>query len=448
MTVKRKKNKGISLRTVQLWLTIGAVIVSGLMFYATYDLSASFRRLTEQSEQQITLRKAARGLMEASDYLTEKAQRFSVQGDMRLLDEYFEEAFETNRREKAVSTMAAVEDIAVPLAELQAAMETSVSLMNREYYAMRLVIEAKGYTDYPEQLRSVKLSDEDQALSPEEKMQLAAEMLHDYGYYRQKDRIRDKMGACLNELERISYNSDESALETLREQMMYLRLSIALFIVAVLFLVWLTAHLGIRPILNAVERIKADRPSPEAGAKEFRYLAQTYNKMYEAYKDSLEHLSFKASHDELTGAYNRSGYELLLSSIDLNTTCMMMFDVDNFKSINDTYGHEVGDKVLVKLVRLLKSNFRADDYICRIGGDEFVVFMEHSNEILHTQIVSKIERINQELNGPNDGLPPITMSVGVVHGTDATDARDLLKKADQTMYQAKQNGKNTYAFYG
>ena len=127
--------------------------------------------------------------------------------------------------------------------------------------------------------------------------------------------------------------------------------------------------------------------------------------MYEVYKRSLANLNFKASHDELTGAYNRSGYELLLSSIDLGSTTMMLFDVDNFKTINDTYGHEVGDKVLTRLVQVLKKNFRFDDYICRIGGDEFVVFIE------------------------------------------AADAADLFEKTDAAMYQAKQNGKRTYKFY-
>ena len=101
--------------------------------------------------------------------------------------------------------------------------------------------------------------------------------------------------------------------------------------------------------------------------------------MYAAYKKSLDSLNFKASHDELTGAYNRFGYDLLVSNIDLNNSYMMLLDVDNFKNINDTYGHETGDKVLVRLVEILRKNFRMDDYICRIGGDEFVIFMVHSS---------------------------------------------------------------------
>ncbi|MBR4720746.1 MAG: GGDEF domain-containing protein [Clostridia bacterium] len=445
--VKHDEQKGISLRTVHIWLIIGAIIISGIMFYSTYDLSSSFYRITATSEEQIALRKAARELMEASDYLTERVQRFSVQGDIRFMNEYFKEVYETKHREEAILTMSGVSGAEVALAELQAAMDESVLLMNRECYAMRLVVEAKGYSDYPQEIQSVKLSDEDQALAPQEKMRRATIMVHDNGYYERKERIREKMGASLDELEQMYYSTDASALESLRDEMLVLRLSITLLIAGVFFLVWLTSRLGIHPVLNAVEHIKADSTIPEVGANEFRYLANAYNKMYYAYKSSLEHLNFKASHDELTGAYNRSGYELILSSIDFSSTYMLLFDVDNFKTINDTYGHEAGDKALIKLVRILKSNFRDDDYICRIGGDEFVVFMGHSANTQSRQILSKIEKINKELTESNEELPPISISVGIAHGKNADSAEDWFAKADEAMYQAKQNGKHTYAFY-
>jgi len=75
------------------------------MFYSTFHLAVSFQRLTHATEEQIELRKAARELMDASDYLTEKVQRFTVQGDTKFLDEYFTEAFETNRREEAIEEL-------------------------------------------------------------------------------------------------------------------------------------------------------------------------------------------------------------------------------------------------------------------------------------------------------------------------------------------------------
>ncbi|MER2152302.1 MAG: GGDEF domain-containing protein [Candidatus Limivicinus sp.] len=444
--MKVKMDKGISLRTTHLILVIVAIIVSGLMFYATFHLSVSFRNMAQATEEQIELRKAARELMDASDYLTEKVQRFTVNGDMRFLEEYFTEAFETNRREEAVNTMSVVSGNEDALRNLQEAMDGSLELMNLEYYAMRLVIDAKGYSDYPDVLRSVMISDEDRALSGEEKMRRAVEIVLGDEYYEQKDRIRQNMKASLDELERMAYDTDAATLESFSKEMAFVRVIISIQIISIFIIVWLTARLGIHPVLNAVERIKADSPIPEVGANEFRYLARAYNKMYEVYKSSLERLNFKASHDELTGAYNRAGYDLLLSSLDLSSTYMLLFDVDNFKSINDTYGHEVGDKVLVKLVQVMKKNFRSDDYICRIGGDEFVVFMVHATEQQKNLIASKIEKINQEMTDPKDGLPPASISVGITYGAEAEDAEVLFEKADAAMYHSKQSGKSTYTF--
>ncbi len=446
MMRKQNPETGISLRTIHFWLIAGSVILCSLMFYSTYHLSESFRHLTEASEEQIELRKAARELMDASDYLTENVQRFTVSGDQKFLDQYFQEAFEANHREEAISRMSGRTEAEAALQKLQAAMDNSVRLMEREYYAMRLVIEAKGLKGYPEVLDSVVLSAEDQALSADLKMRKATEMVLDDAYYAQKEEIRTNMKASLDELEQMAYDTDSSALEALRDEMLFVRIVIILQTIGIIFMVWLTSRLGIHPVLNAVERIKADSPIPEVGANEFRYLARAYNKMYEVYKNSLEHLNFKASHDELTGAYNRTGYELLLSSIDLKSTYMMLFDVDNFKTINDTYGHETGDKALVKLVQILKKNFRSDDYICRIGGDEFVVFMVHATEMQHELIVQKIDQINKDLSSPNDGLPPMSISVGIVHGTEAADSESLFEKTDEAMYQAKKKGKGTYSF--
>jgi len=445
--LKQRSSDGISLRTIHLWLMIGAALMAALMMYTTFQLSTNFSHIAEASEQQIELRKAARELMDASDYLTESVQRFTIHGDRRFMDDYFTEAFENNRREEAISTMSAGTGAESALSSLQLAMNGSLELMNREYYAMRLVIDAKGYTDYPEALRSVVLSEEDLALSPDEKLFRAIDMVHDDAYYSQKNSIRANMRASLDALEQMAYDDDSAMLDSFSRDLALVRVVIILQTIGIFFMVWLTAHLGIHPVLTAVQRIKEDNPIPEVGANEFRYLARTYNKMYEVYKTSLDHLNFKASHDELTGAYNRSGYDLLLSSLDLATTYMLLFDVDNFKSINDTYGHETGDKVLVKLVQILTSNFRSDDYVCRIGGDEFVVFMVHAVKTQNELVASIVRTILEKLAETSDGLPKTSVSVGIAHGSDAAESKNLFSLADKAMYLAKQSGKSGHAFY-
>ena len=106
---------------------------------------------------------------------------------------------------------------------------------------------------------------------------------------------------------------------------------------------------------------------------------------------------------------------------------MLLFDVDDFKSINDTYGHEIGDKALIKIVNTFKKVFRDDDCICRIGGDEFVVFLRHAGEIRHSLIEFKIDQISKYLGNTDDGLPPISISAGIVSGKNAANIEDLLK---------------------
>ncbi len=442
----KKSNSGLSLRAIHIWLVITMVIWSGTVVIASYRLTNTFYRLSDAERQHSDLIDAVHQLTDASDYLTECVQRFTISGDQRFLDEYFTEAFESNRREEAISRMENNESNGPALEELKEAMFHSVSLMDLEYYAMKLVIEAKGYTDYPDVLKDVVLSEEDMALSSEDKIRKATELVLNDDYYDQKDIIRESMHESLNEIDKLMKSVMDEELDMLHRELNFVRIVIIIQAVSILIMVRLTSILGINPVLKAVDNIKADSPIPEVGANEFKYLAQAYNKMYHKYRSSLEHLNYKASHDELTGAYNRAGYDLLLESIDLDTTYMLLLDVDNFKTINDTYGHEVGDEVLKKLVHVLNGIFRDDDHICRIGGDEFVVFMVHSAAIKKNLIATKIEQINNELEKTEDGLPPISISVGIVNGKDARDKEDLFEKTDAAMYRSKKSGKRTYSF--
>ena len=446
MQGKDKKHKGLSLRKVNTCIIVCAILVSAVVFLATLKLSESFRRATESSEEHIQLRKAATELMDASDFLTEKVQRFSVTGDTHFLLDYFEEALIANHREEALTRMSAGTASEEAVNNLKKAMEGSLNLMSTEYYAMKLVIEALGIREYPEVLKPVELSEKDMALSSEEKMNLASIMVHDDEYYRQKTLIRNNMKASLDELEKMAFDEDAASLQNLSRELGFVRLIVILQTVVIVGMVVLTTILGIHPVLNAVDRIKEDSPIPEGGAAEFRYLAKAYNKLYSAYKKSLEKLSYKASHDELTGVYNRAGYDLLVSSVDLKETYMLLFDVDNFKTINDTQGHGVGDEAIKKVARVLKSNFRGDDYVCRIGGDEFVVLMNHAPKKVSSLVAHKVKQINRDLAAADSDVPAYSVSVGIAHGSDSNNVENLFAKCDNALYESKNRGKHTYTF--
>ena len=152
-------------------------------------------------------------------------------------------------------------------------------------------------------------------------------------------------------------------------------------------------------------------------------------------------LANKAETDELTGLYNRAGYDRLLTELDLKSTTLLLVDTDKFKGINDRFGHETGDQVLKKIARSLMGNFRQKDCVCRIGGDEFAVLMLDIETLEDEKIREKIRYINRELAGTiEDKLPAVSVSVGVAHGAVAENGTELFKRADAALYQVKQNG--------
>ncbi len=92
-------------------------------------------------------------------------------------------------------------------------------------------------------------------------------------------------------------------------------------------------------------------------------------------------------------------------------------------------------------------NLRTDDYICRIGGDEFVVFMVDMDTSYEALVSGKIKRINEELADVSDGLPIVSVSVGIVHGSSIENREMFFEMADRAMYESKKSGKSKHTFY-
>ena len=169
---KNRKGSGISIKLVHAAMLILGVLLIALLIFTNIRTSSVFTRLNKETGNYIVRQKAAHDLMEASDYLTEMTQRFTLEGDTQYLDNYFEEAFGNKRREASITTMAENEAEQTLIDQIQAALNESNSLMFREYYAMKLVIDAKEIKTYPDTLRGVELKEEDIYKSPEEKMDL------------------------------------------------------------------------------------------------------------------------------------------------------------------------------------------------------------------------------------------------------------------------------------
>jgi diguanylate cyclase (GGDEF)-like protein len=169
-----------------------------------------------------------------------------------------------------------------------------------------------------------------------------------------------------------------------------------------------------------------------------------------------EELSFLATHDPLTGLPNRTLIldrveQMLVRSRRNQTPVAALFvDLDNFKSINDTLGHGVGDELLQAVAARLDGVVRATDALGRLGGDEFVVISEELSLAVGPELIA--ERLLDALKPPfklgadNDTRVTVTASIGIAGG-DHTSAEELLRDADIAMYRAKWDGKNRHVLF-
>lgn len=156
--------------------------------------------------------------------------------------------------------------------------------------------------------------------------------------------------------------------------------------------------------------------------------------------------------DMLTKSYNRryfnekvKKYLMVASQQKKEDIALFMLDLDHFKNINDNYGHDIGDKVLISFVNICKSLIREDDIFARFGGEEFVLFLPHTNK--HTAF-KLAQEINTKLsNYIIISAPKLQVTVSIGISTNTFDLGTLLKQADQALYQAKASGRNTLVVY-
>ena len=132
---------------------------------------------------------------------------------------------------------------------------------------------------------------------------------------------------------------------------------------------------------------------------------------------------------------------MFIESVDLQHIALILVDVDDFKSVNDTYGHDMGDRMLKRVASILRSSFRSVDYVCRIGGDEFAIIMTRANSTMHGLIREKIRRANEQLMHPEDNLPPTSLSVGVAFSDRPNPSSDIFHDADTALYRVKAGGR-------
>ncbi len=166
--------------------------------------------------------------------------------------------------------------------------------------------------------------------------------------------------------------------------------------------------------------------------------------------ERIQELKRQASHDELTGLKNRRRFEeelraaMARSRRDGTTGAVLMLDLDNFKQVNDSLGHQAGDRMIGEIAAVLRRRSRASDVLARLGGDEFALVLPRSDEARARAAAEAIAEAVRKHRPEHDGLEPITVSIGVaMFGDDPrTSLETVVSEADTAMYAAKDSGRD------
>lgn len=447
---KGGKIKGIKIRTINYAMIIAAAVLYVVLVYATVQASIKYKRLIEATEDYILCEKDAALVREGSDYLTEQVRLYVVTLEPEYMEAYFTEKNVTRRREQALEELEEYETSQETYDYLQRALDNSNKLTEREIYAMRLITLAQGYDEasLPEEMKGVVLQEADKNLSSQEMVDRARSMVFDYGYRNAKELIMSNTDYFLDSIIKWTRNKQSESAMVLQNIMNRQRECVVVLFVLNAANFILVIMLIIKPLQVYIDCIKEEKRLEITGAYEFKYLALTYNDIYEVNAANEVLLRHKAEHDPLTGVINRGAFEQMREVLKASTEplAFLIIDVDKFKLINDCYGHEIGDQILKKVAKHLSDTFRAQDYVARIGGDEFAVIMTNSTRELQPVIQNKVESMNQFLKKPDDGLPPISLSIGIAF-SDKGFPEELYRQADRALYQVKENGRCGCHFY-
>lgn len=172
--------------------------------------------------------------------------------------------------------------------------------------------------------------------------------------------------------------------------------------------------------------------------------------------DLRRRLEYDAIHDPLTGLYNRRYFEENLLRVILKSQRVptifniLMIDVDNFKQINDKYGHQMGDEVLKSIADMLRHDVRASDVACRFGGEEFIIMMETSMEYGYKRAEQLRKNVlSLKISVGDQTLSNVSISIGLAaYPEHGNSMEKLIKNSDEALYKAKSLGKNRVVIFG
>ena len=429
-------------------ITIALAIACAILFWQG---RAQFDVLQQATEAYISCENDAQQMQDRSDYLTEQVRLVTMTAKPEYIDNYFSMANSNEEFDEAFANLKSRFEGTDAYEPLRTAMNESNELMNTEFYAMRLICEANDIDPSPwPEIASCQISDEDSRTSHDSMIYEAQNLVSDSKYQEAKDSINRNTSDCIAKVTEATLGSQSHTTSVFDGIYGTIEACVAIYTALALAICALVRRAVVKPLLSFGNSIKTNRLFPVQGAGELQMLAETYNRVFTENEATHMIIKHQAEHDPLTDLLNRGSFDKTLKFHDdgKHDFALILADVDLFKSVNDTFGHAIGDQVLKRVSSLLQEAFRSTDFVCRIGGDEFAVIMADSTSNLQRVIQEKIDFVNQELAKTIDGMPQVSLSAGVAFSDRPNPGNGIYKDADDALYHTKGNGRSSCSFYG
>lgn len=441
---------GIRLSRVNIVLLAVTVIGSIGMIIATNRLNSAYQQLIEETGKYINTQQDAGMIEEFSGSMLSESRSFLQTGDPAHVMAFYSQ-MDVIRRQLDGSGTSETKGTAASDRYLEEAVEAFRTLAEQDAYAMRLKAETLPVSlgSYPAEFAGTEIRPEDAVLDAEQKLAKAQEILDRTDYSAIRSRLSDRVDASHRAASETVQQQMGVTTARIRQELLLLRTFGVVFLVIAVLAMLSNLLLIILPINRSVSNLDNREEIPEQGSFEMRNLARVYNEVLRDSTEKQEELEYSATHDALTGVYNRAAFDREYDRCRNDRIGIAIVDVDGFKHYNDVYGHDVGDHVLRRVTETIGSKFRKEDHISRIGGDEFVIIMKNTGSAQSEDIKLKIDEINEELvKERRKGMPPISVSVGAAFWDRENPGPDILKDADKALLQMKQNGKLGCRIYG
>ena len=445
----KKPNINININILNSFFTVVTAIVFFFILAISNNVDKRFHAVEKAMDKFIICEQSSEMIKESANYLTDQARLFVVTHNSHYAREYLDELEISKRQKRALENLEAVcDEKDLALQRLKIAIEQAQSLITMEQYAMRLGYKVIDDRDLPWQLQNIPLRSIDEKLSKEKIQETAVNNLFGEGYLIYKKRINDNCALTIAAIEQqikddLNMNRMELGTNLNRLRILFLTLLIVNVLIFIAF-----GSLVIVPLKKFQTAIKKDQKLIVMGSQEFKKLAESYNEIYEIKLQNERSLLKKAEYDALTGILNRRAFDQICetSKEKKQKIALLLIDMDNFKYINDNYGHAGGDTALKELARILTETFREGDYVARIGGDEFAAILPNCPAPAAKTIREKINRVNDLLTKIQDDIKPVSVSVGVAFSDTGFD-EELYKRADKALYKVKEKGKRGCEIY-